>query len=286
MSTTRIQRHIRAPRAIVYRALLDARAIARWRVPAGMTSRVHAFEAREGGTFRVSLTYDAPTSTGKTSAHTDTYRGRFVTLVPDAQIVEAIEFETTNPAMQGTMTITTTLADADGGTELVGVHENLPPGVRPADNELGWRIALDRLAALVEGGWRPTFARARHVSIAIARAPTDVYAFACEPANLPQWAAGLAGGIAEVDGAWIADSPMGKVTVRFVPRNAHGVLDHEVVLPSGTVVYNPLRVVPNDAGSEVVFTLFRRPDASDDDFAADADAVARDLAALKALLER
>ena len=72
-------------------------------------------------------------------------------LVPDEQVVEAVEFETANPAMRGEMTITLTLADADGGTEIVAVHEGLPRGLSPADNELGWRSSLAKLAALVEG---------------------------------------------------------------------------------------------------------------------------------------
>jgi uncharacterized protein YndB with AHSA1/START domain len=152
MSTTRIRVHLNAPRARVYRALLDADVVATWKVPTGMTSHVHTFEPREGGAFRVSLTYEAATGTGKTTAHTDTYHGRFVKLVPDEQVVEAIEFETTNPALQGEMTITTTLTDAGGGTDLDAVHEGLPPGVRAEDNEAGWRSSLKRLAALVEGG--------------------------------------------------------------------------------------------------------------------------------------
>src|SRR5262245_23745948 len=115
-------------------------------VPPGMTSHVHAFDAREGGTFRISLTYDAPTGTGKTTAQTDTYHGRFVKLVPDEQVVEVIEFETDDPALRGEMTITITLSDADSGTDVLAVHDNLPPGVSPADNELGWRLSLDNLA--------------------------------------------------------------------------------------------------------------------------------------------
>jgi uncharacterized protein YndB with AHSA1/START domain len=78
VSSTRIRRHVNAPRAIVYRALLDARAVATWMVPTGMTSHVHAFDAREGGSFRITLTYDAPTGTGKTTAHAGTFHGRFV----------------------------------------------------------------------------------------------------------------------------------------------------------------------------------------------------------------
>ena len=111
MSSTRIRRRVNAPRAAVYHALLDARAVATWMVPDGMTSHVHVFEPREGGTFRISLTYDAPPGTGKTTVQTDTFHGRFVKLVPDEQVVEVVEFETTDPAMQGEMTVTFTLAD-------------------------------------------------------------------------------------------------------------------------------------------------------------------------------
>src|SRR4030081_3537191 len=134
MSSTRITRRVTAPRASVYRALLDARAIATWRVPTGMSSHVHAFDAREGGSFRISLTYDAPTGTGKTTASTDTYHGRFVKLVTNELVVEAVEFETEDPAMRGEMTITIALSDADGGTEILAVHDGLPPGVPAADN--------------------------------------------------------------------------------------------------------------------------------------------------------
>ncbi len=150
VTTTRVSRHLRAPRAAVYRALLDPAAVARWKVPEGMTCRVHEFDAREGGTLRVSLTYDEPGPQGKTSAHSDTYRGRFVRLVPDELVVEVDVFDTDDPALQGEMTSTITLADADGGTELTAVHEGVPDGVAPADNELGWHMALDRLAVLVE----------------------------------------------------------------------------------------------------------------------------------------
>jgi uncharacterized protein YndB with AHSA1/START domain len=152
VSSTRVSRHVNAPRARVYRALIDAVAVAKWKVPSGMTSRVHSFEGRQGGTFRISLTYDAPTGAGKTIAHTDTYHGRFAELVPNERVVEVVEFETADPALRGEMTITTTLTDADGGTEILGVHDGLPPGLSAADNETGWRQALERLAALVEAG--------------------------------------------------------------------------------------------------------------------------------------
>jgi uncharacterized protein YndB with AHSA1/START domain len=150
VSSTRIIRHIKAPRAAVYRALLDAQAVATWMVPTGMSSQVHEFDAREGGAFRISLRYDEPTGTGKTTAHTDTYHGRFVKLVPDEQVVEVVEFEASDPALQGEMTITISLTDAAGGTDVVAVHDGLPPGLPLADNELGWKESLAKLAELVE----------------------------------------------------------------------------------------------------------------------------------------
>ena len=151
MSATRIRRRVTAPRERVYDALLDARAVTTWMVPDGMTSHVHTFDPREGGAFRISLTYDEPAETGKTTAHTDTYHGRFVRLVPNEQVEQVLEFETADPAMRGEMAITFALADADGGTDILAVHDRLPPGLSPADNETGWRMSLDKLAALVEG---------------------------------------------------------------------------------------------------------------------------------------
>jgi uncharacterized protein YndB with AHSA1/START domain len=150
VGTTRLTRHIRAPRALVYRALIDAEAAQQWMVPDAMKSHIHSFDAREGGTFRISLTYDMPTTAGKTSAQTDSFHGRFVKLVPDTEVVQVVEFETDDPAMKGEMTITYMLADAEDGTDLIGVHENLPPGLSPVDNELGWSMSIEKLAKLVE----------------------------------------------------------------------------------------------------------------------------------------
>ena len=144
-----------APRPAVYRALLDAGAIAKWRVPAGMSSQVHEFDAREGGSFRISLSYDAlscdaPAATGKSASHTDTYRGHFARLVPDEQVVEVLEFETADPELRGQMTITTTLTEAAGGTDVLVVHEGIPDKIPVADNATGTRMALANLARLVE----------------------------------------------------------------------------------------------------------------------------------------
>jgi hypothetical protein len=128
----------------------------------------------------------------------------------------------------------------------------------------------------------------RHVSIWIDVAPEVVYEFAADPQTWPRWAAGLAeGGLRQEADGWVADSPMGKVTVEFSPPNGFGVLDHVVRMPSGEEVYNPLRVVPGGVGAaecEVVFTVRRRPGMTDDEFAADAAAVATDLATLARLV--
>jgi len=150
MTTTTVRRRMAAPPHRVYAALLDPDAIARWRVPAEMTCVVHEFEPREGGRVHVSLTYVSADAVGKTTAHTDTYRGRLVRLVPDRELVEVDEFETDDPALRGEMTMTFTLAGDGEGTELSVVHDDVPSGVSAADNELGWNESLDRLAALVE----------------------------------------------------------------------------------------------------------------------------------------
>lgn len=150
MYTTRLSRYINAPRSRVYATLLDDDALTKWKVPDGMTAVVHMFEPREDGVIRVSLTYDAPDAQGKTSLHTDTYHGHFKELVPNERIVEVDEFETDDPELRGKMTLTFTLRDSGAGTQLIAVHDDVPPGVPPEDNETGWNMALDKLATLVE----------------------------------------------------------------------------------------------------------------------------------------
>ena len=134
----------------VYRALTSADDVQRWMVPDGMTSEVHRFEAREGGEFRISLTYESAANVGKTSAHTDTYHGWFVTLQPYELVVQEMEFESDDPTMLGTMTTTLALSEQSGTTHLMVVHDDVPPGVSLADNETGWRMSLAKLARLVE----------------------------------------------------------------------------------------------------------------------------------------
>ncbi|EFC84307.1 SRPBCC domain-containing protein [Parafrankia sp. EUN1f] len=149
----RVSCRLGASRATVYRALIDPAAIVRWRFPDGMSAQLHEFDAREGGAFRISLSYDRPGAAGKTAGNTDTYRGHFVRLVPGEQVVEELAFETADPALGAPMTMTTTLSDTDdGGTLVVIAHDGIPDAIPTADNETGTRMALDRLRALVEAG--------------------------------------------------------------------------------------------------------------------------------------
>jgi uncharacterized protein YndB with AHSA1/START domain len=151
-ASTKVSRIIQAPRAAIYAACLDPDALAAWRAPDGMTARVHAFDAREGGSYRMSLTYTDPrhSPAGKTSDDTDTFEGSFLELVPNEKIVELIRFDSPEPAFAGEMTMTTSLADAEGGTEVTVLCEDIPSGISPEDNELGSRLALRNLAKLFE----------------------------------------------------------------------------------------------------------------------------------------
>jgi uncharacterized protein YndB with AHSA1/START domain len=152
--TTTIARQLFAPPAVVYRALLDAEAVKAWKFPAGMSIQIHEFDPRERGRFRVSLTYHDASAVGKSQDNTDTYHGHFEQLVDARRVVEILEFETTDPASAGEMRITYTLTERDGGTYLVASHENVPARVRLEDNELGWSMALQQLAAFVEAAGR------------------------------------------------------------------------------------------------------------------------------------
>ncbi|WP_274917382.1 SRPBCC domain-containing protein [Streptomyces sp. WZ-12] len=189
MYVTEVSRYIDAPPAAVYQALLDPQAVAKWRAPNGMSCRVHAFDVRIGGAFRISLTYEDELAygdglihegglsyedelthedgvacdegvaydegrgnAGKSTARTDTYHGRFVALVPYEKVVEVLQFATDDARFAGTMTITTTLVPTGDGTTVVLVHEGVPDAVPRADNEAGTRMTLTNLARWVEGG--------------------------------------------------------------------------------------------------------------------------------------
>jgi uncharacterized protein YndB with AHSA1/START domain len=151
-ASTRVSRVLRAGRKTVYEAFLDPASVAAWLPPNNMTGHVHVFDAREGGTFRISLTYRDPKHSlaGKTSVDTDTVQGRFVEMVPYEKIVEVVEFESQDPAFSGEMRIIATFADLGGGTEVTFVCQDIPRGIKPEDNEQGCRESLEKLAALIE----------------------------------------------------------------------------------------------------------------------------------------
>jgi uncharacterized protein YndB with AHSA1/START domain len=113
---------------------------------------LHVFDAREGGTFRMSLTYQDPKHSpgGKTSEDTDTFQGKFIELVPDEKIVEVIKFESRDPRFAGEMKITTSFTDTDEGTEITVLCQDIPAGIRLEDNEMGCKESLQKLAALIE----------------------------------------------------------------------------------------------------------------------------------------
>jgi hypothetical protein len=125
----------------------------------------------------------------------------------------------------------------------------------------------------------------RCVSVRINRPAAEAYEFLCQPGNFPKWASGLGGSLRQQGTDWVVQTPGGVATVRFSEPNSRGVLDHQVILPGAAPVYVPLRVVANGDACELVLTLFRRPEMSDEKFAADAEWVMRDLQAAKRLLE-
>ena len=98
-----------------------------------------------------------------------------------------------------------------------------------------------------------------HISTSIERAADDVYAYASNPRNLSSWAGGLVDRDVEfVDNAWVIDSPMGRVTVEFASPNQFGILDHDVTLPSGEVVANPMRVIRSRSPVDSLAQLLKR----------------------------
>ena len=128
---------------------------------------------------------------------------------------------------------------------------------------------------------------AKAVSVSINRPPDEVYHYLANPENFPVWAPNFCHAIRRArEGEWIADTTMGALKLRFVPENEFRVADHYVTLSSGEEIQNPIRVLPNGAGSEVVFMVFRRDGLSDEEFRADWGTVQRDLESLKRVLEK
>lgn len=128
--------------------------------------------------------------------------------------------------------------------------------------------------------------RSEHVSTIVHATAEQVYTVASDVNRLSEWAHGLAEHPARRDGeALVVDAPTGQVRVTFAPSNPFWVLDHDVELPDGRVVNNPMRVLKHPDGAEVVFTV-RQLEMSDQDFARDVVAVKNDLERLRKLVER
>ena len=150
--SSRTSRVIKAPREALYRAFTDPAALAVWLSPGEMTGKVHEFDARVGGGYRMSLFYppSEQENRGKTSEREDRFTARFVELTPPMRIVQAITFDSDDPAFSGEMKMVVTLDENEDGTEVTIVFEEIPSGIRPEDNEAGTRSSLEKLARYVE----------------------------------------------------------------------------------------------------------------------------------------
>jgi uncharacterized protein YndB with AHSA1/START domain len=149
---TRTSLIIKARPDELYEAFMDPAALVAWLPPSGMTGAIHEFDGRVGGGYRMSLFYppDERTFRGKTSNSEDVVNVRFVELASPHRIVEAVTFDTTDPAFFGEMTLVVTFEEASCGTEVTILCTNLPPGLRAEDNEAGSRLSLEQLARRFE----------------------------------------------------------------------------------------------------------------------------------------
>ncbi|MDR7221132.1 SRPBCC family protein [Aminobacter aminovorans] len=143
-------RLIKAAPDVIYQALIEPEAVASWRPPQGMRGEVLAFDAREGGTFRMAFIYEDGGGHGKTTDNADVFEGRFAELVPGKRVVELIEFESDDPAFAGTMRIVTSLEPVEGGTRVTVSCEDVPAGISEDDHQKGIASSLENLAAFVE----------------------------------------------------------------------------------------------------------------------------------------
>jgi len=149
------------------------------------------------------------------------------------------------------------------------------------------KAGIDNIPKNAEGGKAmATMFAVRTLSVSIGCDPDKVYEFVSNPENLPKWANGLGSSVTKTDAGWRVETPQGPVTVRFAEKNSFGVLDHYVTVAPGVEVYVPLRVIANGSGSEVIFTLFRLPEMTEEKFAEDQKLVEQDLRTLKNLLEK
>jgi uncharacterized protein YndB with AHSA1/START domain len=151
--STHNSRVIAASAEALYQAFVDPAALVEWLPPGGMTGRMHAFDARVGGGYEMSLFYPADETDhqGKTAEGEDRVKVRFTVLDPPHRIVEAITFATADPGLMGEMTMIASFAPAPGGTRVSLDFHDLPPGLRPEDNAAGGDLSLAQLARRFEG---------------------------------------------------------------------------------------------------------------------------------------
>jgi uncharacterized protein YndB with AHSA1/START domain len=149
--TDRASRVVAAPVARVFASLVDRDALLAWLPPSGMTARFERFDPRPGGSYRLVLTYRDPSAAhGKSSADSDVVEVRYVDIVPDARVVQAVDFESDDPRFAGTMTMTWAVADVDGGTRVDITADDVPDGISVEDHATGIASSLENLAAYVE----------------------------------------------------------------------------------------------------------------------------------------
>lgn len=152
--TDRASRLIAAPVPTVFAALVDEEALAAWLPPAGMSARFERFDARPGGGYRLVLTYDdaggSRGSRGKASADSDVVEARYVDIVADERVVQAVDFESDDPAFAGTMTMTWSVTAVDGGTRVDITADGVPDGITAEDHAAGLSSSLANLATYVE----------------------------------------------------------------------------------------------------------------------------------------
>jgi uncharacterized protein YndB with AHSA1/START domain len=132
----------------VYRAFASADALMAWLPPGNMTGRALEYDFREGGRYRIELTYagEQPEGGGKTTGRTDISTGRFVSLEPGKRIVQSVEFESADASFVGEMTMTWSFEAMPEGSRVTVAAENVPPGISKADHDAGLRSTLENLA--------------------------------------------------------------------------------------------------------------------------------------------
>jgi uncharacterized protein YndB with AHSA1/START domain len=152
LGTTRNSKVIKASQEKLYRAFTDPDALAEWLAPGDMTGKFHSFDCRVGGGYRMSLYYPPSEESlrGKTAVREVRFTSRFVQLTPPRRIVQAITFDSDDPAFAGEMIMEVTLEPEEDGTRVTFLFTDIPAGIRPDDNEQGTELTLETLTRYVE----------------------------------------------------------------------------------------------------------------------------------------